>query len=50
MEDLEDEQVDGRDGIQEARASRVAGLATQGENRRGVEHLGQIGFDMLGAG
>jgi hypothetical protein len=47
MEDLEDEQVDGRDGVQQARAPRVAGLVTQGENRRSIEHLGQIGLDMF---
>jgi len=47
VEDLEHEQVDGRDGIQQARAPLVSDLATQGENRRGVENLSEIRLDML---
>ena len=37
MQDLEDEQMDGRDRIEQARAPLVAHLVAQGENRGGVE-------------
>lgn len=47
MEDLEDEQVDGCDGIQHARAPLVASVVTESTNRRSIEYLGQIGINML---
>jgi hypothetical protein len=47
MEDLEDAQMDGCDGIQHARAPLVASVVTERENRRGIEYLGQIGLNML---
>ena len=47
MEDLEDEQVDGGDGIQHARAPLVASVVTESKNRRSIEYLGQIGINML---
>jgi hypothetical protein len=46
MQDLQDEEMDGGDRIEQARAPLVAPLVAQGENRGSVEQDSQLGFDV----
>ena len=46
MEDLQDEQMDGGDRIEQARAPLVADLATEGENSGGVKQGSEFCFDV----
>ena len=46
MQDVEDEQMNGGDGIEPARAPLVAHLATQGDHRGGVEQGSEFCVDV----